>query len=73
MAAGAPAQAAAGGHRSALAGTRPAWAEPGADQGRTPSGAQVTARVYLAGRDSAGLQALARSVSDPASPPTVAS
>ncbi|MBC3841537.1 hypothetical protein GXW82_18415 [Streptacidiphilus sp. 4-A2] len=49
----------------ALAGTHPDWAAPSADKGATPSGQQLTARVYLAGRNPAGLAAYARAVSSP--------
>lgn len=54
--------------RDTLAGTKPAWATPKADKGSTADSAQVSARVYLAGRDAAGLAAYAKAVSDPASP-----
>ncbi|MGW0615130.1 S53 family peptidase [Streptomyces sp. NPDC002788] len=54
--------------RDLLAGTRPAWATARADEGATSDGARVTARVYLAGKDAAGLAAYARAVSDPKSP-----
>ncbi|MFD1661245.1 protease pro-enzyme activation domain-containing protein [Streptomyces caeni] len=54
--------------RDTLAGTRPAWATARADKGATPNSAQVSARVYLAGRDAAGLAAYAKAVSDPSSP-----
>ncbi|MFE5400918.1 protease pro-enzyme activation domain-containing protein [Streptomyces sp. NPDC056580] len=54
--------------RDALKGTRPAWATAKADKGATANNAQVKARVYLAGRDSAGLAAYAKAVSDPNSP-----
>ncbi|GAB2741000.1 S53 family peptidase [Streptomyces bullii] len=53
--------------RDTLAGTKPAWATPKADRGATSDSARVTARVYLAGRDVAGLAAYAKAVSDPAS------
>ncbi|MEZ0022599.1 subtilase family serine protease [Kitasatospora sp. MAP12-15] len=53
--------------RAVVQGTRPAWAQPSADQGAAAGSAAVTARVYLAGRDLAGLTALAKEVSDPAS------
>lgn len=53
--------------RDRLAGTKPAWATARADKGATSDGAQVSARVYLAGRDAAGLAAYAKAVSDPAS------
>ncbi|MEU3886931.1 S53 family peptidase [Streptomyces sp. NPDC029041] len=51
--------------RHLLAGTRPAWATARADKGATSDGARVSARVYLAGRDAAGLAAYAKAVSDP--------
>ncbi|MFG2885112.1 protease pro-enzyme activation domain-containing protein [Streptomyces sp. NPDC048297] len=54
--------------RDALAGSRPAWATAKADKGATADNAQVKARVYLAGRDRAGLAAYAKAVSDPSSP-----
>ncbi|MDT0461519.1 S53 family peptidase [Streptomyces gibsoniae] len=54
--------------RDLLAGTKPAWATAKADKGATANSAQVSARVYLAGRDSAGLAAYAKAVSDPSSP-----
>jgi len=50
-----------------LAGTRPDWAAASADKGATPGGDQLTARVYLAGRDPAGLAAYARAVATPGS------
>jgi subtilase family serine protease len=53
--------------RDTLAGTRPAWATPKTDKGATSDSAPVTARVYLAGRDAAGLAQYAKAVSDPAS------
>ncbi|WP_242488626.1 protease pro-enzyme activation domain-containing protein [Streptomyces sp. DSM 110735] len=62
------AHAADGPARDALAGTRPAWATAKADKGATADSARVQARVYLAGRDAAGLAAYAKAVSDPASP-----
>ncbi|OIJ98035.1 S53 family peptidase [Streptomyces colonosanans] len=54
--------------RDALAGTKPAWATAVADKGATSDNTKVTARVYLAGRDAAGLTAFAKAVSDPNSP-----
>ncbi|MGC4996249.1 S53 family peptidase [Streptomyces sp. DT195] len=54
--------------RNALTGTRPLWATAKADKGAAADSAQVKARVYLAGRDAAGLAAYAKAVSDPASP-----
>ncbi len=53
--------------RDLLSGTRPAWATARADRGATSDGAQVSARVYLAGKDAAGLAAYAKAVSDPSS------
>ncbi|MFI7136885.1 protease pro-enzyme activation domain-containing protein [Streptomyces massasporeus] len=66
LALGIPAAHAAG-HplRDLLAGTRPAWATAKADKGATSDGARVSARVYLAGKDAAGLAAYAKAVSDP--------
>ncbi|MFJ7899070.1 protease pro-enzyme activation domain-containing protein [Streptomyces sp. NPDC096198] len=54
--------------RAMIAGTQPAWATAKADKGATAGSAQVSARVYLAGRDAAGLAAYAKAVSDPHSP-----
>ncbi|MFF5962631.1 protease pro-enzyme activation domain-containing protein [Streptomyces collinus] len=51
--------------RDLLSGTRPTWATARADRGATADGAQVSARVYLAGKDAAGLAAYAKAVSDP--------
>ncbi|POX54786.1 serine protease [Streptomyces sp. Ru71] len=69
LALGIPAASAADNpHRDTLAGTKPAWATAKADKGATADSAQVSARVYLAGRDAAGLAAYARAVSDPSSP-----
>ncbi|MCT9082815.1 S53 family peptidase [Streptomyces fulvoviolaceus] len=53
--------------RDTLAGTKPAWATTKADKGATSDSSQVSARVYLAGQDAAGLAAYAKAVSDPAS------
>ncbi|MFR9794834.1 protease pro-enzyme activation domain-containing protein [Streptomyces sp. MS06] len=67
LALGIPAAHAAGNpnHRDTLAGTKPAWATPRADKGAASDRAAVSARVYLAGRDAAGLAAYAQAVSDP--------
>ncbi|MEU6504794.1 S53 family peptidase [Streptomyces sp. NPDC046942] len=54
--------------RQALNGTKPLWATAKADKGATANSAAVNARVYLAGRDAAGLAAYAKAVSDPSSP-----
>jgi subtilase family serine protease len=61
------AQAASGPQRLAISGSHPAWATPAAAGGRVPASAAITARVYLAGRDPAGLAAYAAQVSDPGS------
>ncbi|MGN9762163.1 S53 family peptidase [Streptomyces sp. SD31] len=53
--------------RDTLAGTKPAWATTKADLGATSDSAQVAVRVYLAGRDAAGLAAYAKAVADPTS------
>jgi subtilase family serine protease len=50
-----------------LPGTHPAWATATANRGATPAGTPVSAQVYLAGRDPAGLAAYARAVSTPTS------
>jgi subtilase family serine protease len=62
------AHAADGPSRDTLAGTKPAWATAKADKGATSDSAQVSARVYLAGRDAGTLAAYAKAVSDPSSP-----
>lgn len=54
-------------NRDTLAGTKPAWATAKADKGATSDSAHVSARVYLAGKDAAGLAAYAKAVADPAS------
>ncbi|MCX4909265.1 protease pro-enzyme activation domain-containing protein [Streptomyces sp. NBC_00878] len=54
--------------RETLQGTKPLWATAQADKGATANGSRVSARVYLAGRDAAGLSAYAKAVSDPSSP-----
>ncbi|MFE6486581.1 protease pro-enzyme activation domain-containing protein, partial [Streptomyces sp. NPDC057757] len=61
------AQAADGPSRDTLAGTKPAWATAKADKGATADSSQVSARVYLAGRNTADLAAYAKAVSDPQS------
>jgi subtilase family serine protease len=53
--------------RDALSGTKPAWATAKADKGATANSSKVSARVYFAGRDAAGLAAYAKAVSDPSS------
>ncbi|MCX4880345.1 protease pro-enzyme activation domain-containing protein [Streptomyces sp. NBC_00847] len=62
------AQAADNPGRDTLAGTKPAWATAKADKGDASNGSQVSLRVYLAGKNAAGLAAYAKSVSDPGSP-----
>lgn len=59
------ANAADGPSRDTLTGTKPAWATAKADKGATSDSSQVSARVYLAGRDASGLAAYAKAVSDP--------
>ncbi|MEW2622044.1 S53 family peptidase [Streptomyces sp. NPDC048106] len=54
--------------RNALKGTKPLWATAKADKGATNNGAQVKARVYLAGKNASALAAYAKAVSDPSSP-----
>jgi subtilase family serine protease len=54
--------------RAGLAGTHPAWAIAGREVARPDAAAPVTARVYLAGRDKAGLAAYASAVATPGSP-----
>src|SRR5689334_22895166 len=53
--------------RDTLAGTRPAWATAKADKGAAADSSRVSARVYLAGKDAAGLAGYAKAVSDPSS------
>ncbi|MEV6110179.1 S53 family peptidase [Streptomyces sp. NPDC051940] len=55
------------GGRDVLQGTHPQWATASADHGETAATRQLTVRVYLAGRDAAGLTAYAKAVSDPKS------
>jgi subtilase family serine protease len=52
----------------ALPGTVPAWATPAARIGDLPDDATVSFQVVLPWRDPAGAAAVARAVSDPASP-----
>lgn len=55
--------------RAAVAGARPAWAAASADRGALDPAATLDGiRVYLAGKDPAGLESYARAVSDPHSP-----
>jgi hypothetical protein len=62
-----------GAPRVRLHNTRPSWAVASrrVDSGTAAAGS-VGARVYLAGRDPAGLSAYAAAVSDPARPSTAA-
>ncbi|OAH13743.1 S53 family peptidase [Streptomyces jeddahensis] len=55
------------GARDAIQGTKPLWATAKADQGAAQDSSKISARVYLAGRDAAGLAAYAKAVSDPQS------
>ncbi len=54
--------------RQMLSGVRPAWARSTADQGPVAAGKPVSVRVYLAGRDPAGLARYAGQVSEPGRP-----
>ncbi len=65
LAVGTPAAQAAPHGRRTLAHTRPSWATAKADRGAASAATEVSARVYLAGRDAKGLAAYARAVSDP--------
>jgi subtilase family serine protease len=51
--------------RAGIAGTHPAWATASARTSRSVTSGTVSARVYLAGQDSAGLAAYAMAVSTP--------
>jgi subtilase family serine protease len=64
-----PAQtlAAPGPQRLAVVGSHPAWATATAGRGLVPASTAISARVYLAGRDPAGLAAYAARVSEPGS------
>ena len=57
-----------GAARTAVLADRPAWATTAADRGPVADSDVLTARVGLAGRDPAGLEAYARAVSTPGSP-----
>ena len=48
-----------------ITGSHPSWATASADTGSAAASAEFTGTVYLAGQDSAGLAAYAKSVSDP--------
>jgi subtilase family serine protease len=63
----AQARAASGPQRLAVAESHPAWATAVTDKGVVPSNTAISARVYLAGRDPAGLAAYAAQVSEPGS------
>jgi subtilase family serine protease len=60
-----PAAGAAKPSRRAVPGSAPRWATPGRDRGRADTSKDVTITVYLALRDAAGAEALARAVSTP--------
>jgi|tagenome__1003787_1003787.scaffolds.fasta_scaffold20944084_2 subtilase family serine protease len=53
--------------RQTLAGTKPAWTAAVAQTGSVPSSTTVVAKVWLAPREAAQFDALARAVSDPSS------
>jgi subtilase family serine protease len=59
---------AAGPQRLGVPGSHPAWATSAADTGPVAAGTVIDARVYLAGRDPAGLAAYAQQVSEPGNP-----
>lgn len=61
------AQASATGARAEITGTHPSWAVPARQVTVPAAAAPVSARVYLAGRDPAGLAAYATAVSTPGS------
>lgn len=61
-----PAEAAA--TTTTVAVNHPAWATASADKGAVPAATTVTARIYLASKDAAGLAAYAQAVSDTTSP-----
>jgi hypothetical protein len=54
--------------RQVVAGIRPPWAEPSADKGPVAGGTPISVRVYLAGKDPAGLARYAGQVAEPGSP-----
>ncbi len=62
-----PAAAEASPGRAVVAGTHPSWATPARQVAAPDAAAPVTARVYLAGRDPAGLAAYATAVATPGS------
>jgi subtilase family serine protease len=51
--------------RSTVDGSHPAWAVPAARVGGVDANTGIVVRVYLRGRDDAGLEAVARAVSTP--------
>jgi subtilase family serine protease len=53
--------------RSTLTGSHAPWATSAARVGSVAANSDITVRVYLHGQDDAGLEAVARSVSDPKS------
>jgi subtilase family serine protease len=60
-----PSEAASQPAAKTLSGTRPDWATAAADKGAAPASTSLTARVYLAGQNPAGLAAYAQAVSTP--------
>jgi subtilase family serine protease len=54
--------------RASVLSDNPTWAVPAADRGPVDAAARLTARVGLAGRDPAGLEAFATAVSTPGNP-----
>ncbi len=67
LAAAGPASAQPTSARAELAGTHPAWAVRARLLAAPDAGSTITARVYLAGRDRAGLASYAAAVSNPSS------
>ncbi|HET9729831.1 MAG TPA: S53 family peptidase [Acidimicrobiia bacterium] len=55
-------------NRVAIRGSVPSWAQPGNRVGAVDQGTDLVVRVYLRGADPAGLEAIARAVSNPKSP-----
>src|SRR5881394_2779193 len=64
---GAPAGAAPASRRAALGESHARWATPASRVGEIAPNADIAVRIYLRGPDAAGLEAVARSVSDPKS------
>jgi len=61
-------QAGAASSRSAVAGSKPEWAQPTSKTSARSTNEQLQFRVYLRGADEAGAEAAALDISNPASP-----